>query len=120
MDDRAQGRADFSPLGDAEEFDGLADIFSACELGRDISSNAGLIVVQFAYDLKRSLLTIPTLNGNANRRANRVVRHVSRAADHLRGAQVGFAKVPQVILAEYQEEISMARGKNRKTLDLKG
>jgi hypothetical protein len=119
MVDTAHGKADFGPLGDAEDFDGLGDIFDACELGRDTASNAGLIVVQFAYDLKRALLTIPTLNGNANRRANRVVRHLTRGADMLRGVQLGFAKVPRVILDEYADEIGMARGKNRKSLDLK-
>lgn len=119
MADTAHGKADFGPLGDIEDFESLADIFAACELGRDTASNAGLVVVQFAYDLKRSLLTIPTLSGNANRRANRVIRHISRGADHLRGVQTGFAKAPRVILDEYSEEIAMIRNKNRKTLDLK-
>lgn len=119
MVDTAHGKADFGPLGNVEDFEGLADLFAACELGRDTASNAGLVVVQFAYDLKRSLLTIPTLEGNANRRANRVVRHATRAAEHLRGVQVGFSKIPAVILREYEKEIGMARGRNRKALDLK-
>jgi len=119
MADTAHGKADFGLLGQIEDFEGLADLFAACELGRDTASNSGLVVVQFAYDLKRSLLTIPTMEGNPNRRANRVVRHVTRAADMLRGVQLGFAKVPQVILKEYEREIGMARGKGRKSLDLK-
>lgn len=118
MADTAHGRADFAPLGDIDQFESLAHIFEASELGRDTASNAGLVVVQFAYDLKAALLTIPVLEGNANRRANRVVRHVTRAADMLRGVQVSFAKVPKVILSEYEAEIRRARTKNRKAIDL--
>lgn len=117
MGDTAKGRADFSLLGDLE-FESLADISHACELGRDVSSNSGLIVVQFGYDLKRALLTIPVMKGSPNRRANRVARHAGRAADHLRAAQRSFSKIPTAILKEYEEEITAARTKNRSPLNL--
>lgn len=118
MADTAHGRADFSPLGDIDAFEDLAGIFSACELGRDTASNSGLVVAQFASDVKAALLTIPVLEGNASRRARRVIRHLDQCVGLLRGVQVRMSKVPVVILDEYEAEIRRERNKNRKRLNL--
>lgn len=115
----SSGNADFAKLGDAE-FQSLSGIFAWCELGRVTSSNAGLVVVQGAYDVRAALMTIPSLNGgNQRRRAARATRHLAQCAQMLHGIQARMAKVPKVILEEYQEEIQMARRGTKKPLDLK-
>lgn len=110
--------ADWAPLGDPE-FDSLRAIYDWCEQGRDVASESGLIVVQAGYDLHQRLLTIPTMERNPNRKARQVTRHVARMADHLQGIQLSFAKLPKVILQVYGEEITRARQKNTKPLDLR-
>lgn len=115
----SNGNADFADLGDAE-FKALGDIFAWCELGRRTASNAGLIVVQGAYDVRAALMTVPSMSGgNPRRRAQRVARHIAQCAQMLHGIQGRMAKVPSVILDEYQEEIQMARRGTKKPLDLK-
>jgi hypothetical protein len=114
----SNGNADFAKLGDAE-FTSLGDIFQWCELGRVTASNAGLIVVQGAYDVRAALMTIGSLNGsNAKRRANRAARHLAQCADLLHGVQARMAKTPKVIVDEYQEEIQAARRGQKKPLRL--
>lgn len=105
------------------EFDGARSLFDWCELGRNVASESGLIVVQAAQDLYLALQTIPSVEARTSpqRRARRVARHAKRAADHLRGAQMSFAKIPRVFVAEYAAEIGRMRNPGgRRPFDLKG
>lgn len=114
------GNTDFSKLDDFE-FASLGNIFEWCELGRVTASNAGLVIVQAAYDVQAALMTIPSMTGgNPRRRANRAARHLGQCATMLHGVQARMAKTPKVILDEFQEEIQMARRSGgKKPLSLK-
>lgn len=110
--------ADFGPLGEIE-FENTATLFEWCELGRKVTSNAGLIVVQGAYDLHQALLTIPSFDSTRpDRRARRVARHAKRCGDLLHSTQASFAKIPKAFLKEYQDVIGQQ--KKRKIFDMKG
>jgi hypothetical protein len=112
--------ADFSPLGEIE-FENAAALFEWCEVGRKVSSNAGLIVVQGAYDIHQALLTIPTVDGRSpGTRARRVARHARRCGELLHATQASFAKLPRAFLAEYQDVIGQSRQKGRKPFKMEG
>lgn len=114
------GNADFAALEKIDEFKAISDIFTSCEIGRDAASNAGLIVVQYAFDVQAALMTIPSMNGqDPGRRAKRVTRQLTQVSTMLHGIQSRFAKVPKVILEEYQQEINgKRRGRTRRPIDL--
>lgn len=110
--------ADFTPLGDIE-FENAAALFEFCELGRRVSSNSGLIVLQGAYDIQQALSTIPSMDRRPPHvRARRVARHARRAGELLHATQASFAKLPRAFLTEYQDVIGAKR--QRKVFDMKG
>lgn len=117
--------ADFAALGDME-IATAGDIFAGCEFIRTRGSNAGLIVVQWAMDVEMALASVPVLDpggwhgvnaDNPQKRARRVARHATRAAEALRTAAESAAKLPPAYLTAYSDVIQTRR--RRATFDPK-
>ena len=113
------GRTDFGWLGDAE-IENAGDIFKQSEFIRNVASNVGLIIVQWASDVEFALASVPVINpggrmgigvDNPQKRARRVARHAHRAGEAMRSVGVSAAKLPPAYLKAYQDVITARRGR---------
>lgn len=109
-------RTDFSPLGEME-IENAGDIFKGCELIREVGSNSGLIIAQWANDVEWALAGVPLLEqgwgDNPAKRARRVARHAHRAAESLRAATRSAAKLPEVYLQTYADVIQQRKPRRK-------
>jgi hypothetical protein len=108
---------DFSDAGNVEISD-TETLFLAAEILRKACDEAALICSQVAADIEFSLSFVPTVEGNARRKARRVARHARRMSDQLVAARESAKKIPHEFNRVYEAELTQIRNKGRKRFDI--
>jgi hypothetical protein len=70
------------------------------------------------HDFFQSLRDLSSDPRTANRRARRVANHVARVANNLAAIKDQFQRIPATLMRVYEPEITAARSKHRKRIDL--
>jgi hypothetical protein len=125
-DNMPKASADFAPLGEME-IESAGSIFQQAEFIRVVSSNAGLVIAQWAYDVDLALQSIPVpmdaqgglFGDSPQKRARRGgALQAKRCAEAMQAIGVSAAKIRPAYLRAYADVIHPRR--NRKTFDPKG
>ncbi len=100
------------------DFGTLGDIWDYCRDGAKLAGESGLVIVQAIPDFHLAMKDMAGDYQNAERKARRITRRLKSVVNHFTAIKNEFERIPRDIMSVYEAEITQARRKNRKKVDL--